>query len=177
MRRSDSRASGASVRYPRLSRSLALAPPRLCEGFSKYAVSFSAAILAREHSEWARRRCSVSVKCRPAGVLDGIAGCFRHRFGTRRAVDRPQDAILGTGVVPPQPHRPSGASAPHEHRAKASQQINGASRERRGLVCWRARGYEDDPANRDRDGLPAVAPKARRLGTIRAQWSPIAVPA
>ena len=40
------RASGAFVLYPRESNSLAFGPPRLCDGFSKYAVSFPAAIVA-----------------------------------------------------------------------------------------------------------------------------------
>ena len=46
LRRSDSSAHGESTRYPTLSKSLAFEAPRLCDTFSRYAVSFSAAMIA-----------------------------------------------------------------------------------------------------------------------------------
>ena len=46
-RRSDSSDNGLSDRYPTLRSNLAFAPPRLCDAFSRYAVSFSVAMIAR----------------------------------------------------------------------------------------------------------------------------------
>ena len=47
VRRSDSSASGASDRYPTLTRSLAFEAPRLWDTFRRYHAIFSAAMLAR----------------------------------------------------------------------------------------------------------------------------------
>src|SRR5712691_10856232 len=47
VRRSDSSDNGSSDRYPTLTSNLAFAPPRLCDTFSRYPVSFSGLMIAR----------------------------------------------------------------------------------------------------------------------------------